>query len=96
MNQLLDVLKIDSQKMVLNVESTKIKELIKNCVEELSYLIKEKHHDISINIDDCLEVKLDEERIFQVISNLLSNAIKFTPEGGKIEMAANLNDKGKK
>jgi PAS domain S-box-containing protein len=96
MNQLLDVLKIDSQKMVLNVESTKIKELIKNCVEELSYLIKEKHHDISINIDDCLEVKLDEERIFQVISNLLSNAIKFTPEGGKIEMAADLDDKGKK
>ncbi|PYN82221.1 MAG: hypothetical protein DMD96_06675 [Candidatus Rokuibacteriota bacterium] len=34
------------------------------------------------------EVRADERKIRQVVLNLLSNAIKFTPEGGRIEVAA--------
>jgi signal transduction histidine kinase len=34
------------------------------------------------------EVRADERKIRQVVLNLLSNAIKFTPEGGRIEIAA--------
>jgi signal transduction histidine kinase len=33
-------------------------------------------------------VRADERKIRQVVLNLLSNAIKFTPEGGRIEVAA--------
>ena len=41
------------------------------------------------NVDDRLsEVRADERKIRQVVLNLLSNAIKFTPEGGRIEVAA--------
>jgi signal transduction histidine kinase len=34
------------------------------------------------------EIRADERKIRQVVLNLLSNAIKFTPEGGRIEVAA--------
>ena len=41
------------------------------------------------NIDGQLgEIRADERKIRQVVLNLLSNAIKFTPEGGRIDVAA--------
>jgi signal transduction histidine kinase len=44
---------------------------------------------LNISIDERLgEVRADERKIRQVVLNLLSNAIKFTPEGGRIEIAA--------
>src|SRR4030095_4979696 len=42
-----------------------------------------------MSVDERLgEVQADERKIRQVVLNLLSNAIKFTPEGGRIEVAA--------
>ena len=44
---------------------------------------------LHMNVDERLgEVRADERKIRQVVLNLLSNAIKFTPEGGRIEVAA--------
>jgi len=88
MNQLLDVMKIESHKMELNKEITNVSEIIKKCVNELSYLIKEKNHEAILNFSADLNLLVDPDRFFQVISNLLSNAIKFTPENGKIEITA--------
>jgi signal transduction histidine kinase len=39
-------------------------------------------------------VRGDEQKVKQVLLNLLSNALKFTPEGGRIEVAARLHDDG--
>ena len=88
MNQLLDVMKIESHKMELNKEIINMSEIIKNCVDELSYLIKRKHHEVVLNISADINLCMDPDRFFQVISNLLSNAIKFTPDNGKIEIKA--------
>ena len=42
-----------------------------------------------MNVDNRLgQIQADERKIRQVVLNLLSNAIKFTPEGGRIEVAA--------
>ena len=92
MNQLLDVMKIESQKMELNRENTNVNEIIKNCINELTYLIKEKNHEVILDIKEQINLNVDPERIFPVISNLLSNAIKFTPDNGKIEIRAERNE----
>jgi len=87
MNQLLDVLKIDENKLKLRKTKTKIIDVINNCVKELSYQLKKKNHNLIVNCAEDIIVNVDSERIFQVISNLLSNAIKFTPENGNIKIA---------
>jgi signal transduction histidine kinase len=44
---------------------------------------------LQMSVDERLgQVRADERKIRQVVLNLLSNAIKFTPEGGRIEVAA--------
>ena len=44
---------------------------------------------LHLNVDERLgQVRADERKIRQVVLNLLSNAIKFTPEGGRIGVAA--------
>ncbi len=83
-NQLLDVMKIEESKMKLHKNLMNFSELIKNCVNELSYLIKQKNLTLNLNLENDLEPKIDQERIFQVCSNLISNSIKFTPKGGEI------------
>jgi signal transduction histidine kinase len=39
-------------------------------------------------------VEQDQAKLQQILNNLLSNAIKFTPEGGRIDVAASRNDEG--
>src|SRR5262249_21722662 len=44
-------------------------------------------------IDDRVgSIRADERKLKQVLLNLLSNALKFTPEGGRIDVRATLND----
>src|SRR5215470_16712145 len=46
-------------------------------------------HQLHWSVDERLgQIQADERKIRQVLLNLLSNAIKFTPEGGRIEVAA--------
>jgi len=56
-------------------------------------LVRERAGRRSIALHTAVDARLgqiqaDERKIRQVVLNLLSNAIKFTPEGGRIEVAA--------
>jgi signal transduction histidine kinase len=88
MNQLLEVMKIDEDKLKLNREPIKVAQLVRECIQELSYHILEKNHNLVYNVDEDVTIIGDSERIFQLFTNLLSNAIKFTPPNGKIEINA--------
>jgi signal transduction histidine kinase len=82
---LLDLSKIETGKMELQLEEFQICDIITKCLR----LFKDKasahsltlHCDIPENIDPIFA---DERRIYQVILNLLSNAVKYTPDGGQI------------
>ncbi|UCD42385.1 MAG: HAMP domain-containing histidine kinase, partial [Chloroflexota bacterium] len=53
----------------------------------------EKGLDWESEIPESLpKVKIDPERMAQVLGNLLSNAVKYTPEGGKVAVNAGASD----
>jgi signal transduction histidine kinase len=86
-NDILDLSKIESGKMELELTPVKIKDLL----EASLVMIKEKafNHEIKLvtNIADNLEeleIMADERKLKQIMFNLLSNSIKFTPDGGQI------------
>jgi signal transduction histidine kinase len=61
-------------------------------IERMIFLIspqcKEKKIEIAHNFDSLIgKVRIDSEKMKQVILNLLSNAVDFTPEGGRIEIS---------
>ena len=91
-NDVLDMSKIEANKLTLGKEDFNFIQLMTNISDVLLVKADEKHITVSFIIDDNIPHMLsgDQLRISQVITNLMSNAIKFTPEYGKIIVQANL------
>jgi len=87
MDQLLDVMKIDENKLEIKKELVNITKIINDCLDELSYLINEKNLEVILNINHEIMLNVDPNRIFTVFTNLISNAIKFTQGYGWIEIS---------
>ncbi|XCP85963.1 response regulator [Roseburia hominis] len=88
-NDVLDMSKIESGKMTLNVELVSLREIMDSIVSIVQPQIKAKHQKFDVFIYDITSENIlcDSVRLNQVLLNLLSNAIKFTPEKGSIEVA---------
>lgn len=78
-NNLLDVSRIDQQRVADNPEETQIEEIIKRIIEEQAPLAIEKGVKLTFSQAEQLlpKVYIDPKRLFEVISNLVSNAIKY-------------------
>ena len=91
-NDILDLSKIEAQKMDLIVEEVNISEV----VEETISFIKDKSskNKLSVNFKNNIQesLYLDRRKIKQILLNLLSNAVKFTPPGGSIDIVSTLRN----
>lgn len=84
-NEMLDLAKIESGKMELQLEQADIIPFIKYLCESFNSLAEENQVSLTIYSElDTLIMDFDANKLTSVISNLLSNATKFTPEYGKI------------
>ncbi len=97
-NDVLDMSKIESGKMTLNVDQVSLREVMESIVNIVQPQIKMKKQQFEVTIRDISEenVCCDSVRLNQILLNLLSNAIKFTAEGGRIrvDMYQELSPKG--
>lgn len=86
-NDILDLAKIESGKLELNLTPVNIPQLCKASLTLIKPLARDKNITLTGNIAEELGTILgDERRLQQVLINLLSNAVKFTPEGGQVTM----------
>ncbi len=88
-NDVLDMSKIESGKMTLNMEQISLREVMNgiSTIVQPQIKIKKQKFDVYIHDIQTESVYCDSVRLNQVLLNLLSNAIKFTPENGTIEIA---------
>lgn len=88
-NDLLDITKIETGSVELDLRSLHLAESLSNVMMELQSNIQSREHELSISIPPGLPlVRADARRLNQILVNLLSNAVKYTPRGGKIALEA--------
>jgi signal transduction histidine kinase len=88
-NDILDLSKIEAGRMELELTDFHLPTALDNALTLVRERAGRRSITLEMSVDERLgEVRADERKIRQVVLNLLSNAIKFTPEGGRIEVAA--------
>ena len=87
-NDILDLSKIEAGRLQLALENVPVASSFVEAVDTLRPLADKKSQSLVYNTSRDLAVRADATRFKQILMNLLGNAIKFTPENGKIELAA--------
>jgi PAS domain S-box-containing protein len=74
---LLDISRIKVGRMVLNISSVSLSELIKRSTEQLQLALQSAGCPLHTDLDNSIEGQWDPDRIQQVIIKLLSNSLKY-------------------
>jgi len=88
LNNLLDLAKLESRAVTLDLGPVRLKDVIVEVANEFSAISRER--EITLDLAACeseVEMNADGEKLQQVIRNLVGNAVKFTPAGGEIQVA---------
>lgn len=95
-NEVLDLAKVESGKIELEIENQPIKQVVEDMEMTFKALSIEKNIEFKIQDEGALEtvIQTDKMRLEQILKNLLSNAFKFTPEGGNITLGLRRGDLG--
>lgn len=87
-NDVLDMSKIESGRLALNVAPVSLPDIVENIVGIMQPQVHAKRQDFDVVVRGirCEDVLADATRLNQVLLNLLSNAHKFTPVSGRISL----------
>src|SRR5262249_17738394 len=92
-NDILDLSKIEAGRMELELADFSLPASLDNALILVRERASRRGITLGRAIDDVVgTVRGDERKVKQVLLNLLSNALKFTPEGGRIDVRAKVND----
>ncbi|HXJ29991.1 MAG TPA: response regulator [Gemmatimonadales bacterium] len=88
-NDILDLSKVEAGRMELSLAQFEVAEALDEVRALMESLAERKHHIMEVDVEPGLpSIVADPAKFRQIAVNLLSNAIKFTPDGGRIRIAA--------
>ena len=87
---LLDVARVTTGKIVLYREPVNVADTIQKSVALLRNLDRLQQHQLVVSVAP-IWVDADPARLSQIVDNLLGNALKYTPPGGRIEISLALD-----
>ncbi len=90
MNDLLDLARIESGRMEIQITTFDLAEVVKECHAQNNAMAAVRN--IVLACDENrgpLRVRADRHRVLQVLNNLVSNAIKYNRDGGKVGISCN-------
>jgi signal transduction histidine kinase len=94
-SDILDLTRVEAGKLTLRPKPLPVAELLMDILAIPRALAYKKSQELQVDIAPDLPLLwADQVRFKQICFNLLSNAVKFTPQGGRISLAARVVDHG--
>ncbi|MBI3635993.1 MAG: HAMP domain-containing protein [Candidatus Rokubacteria bacterium] len=92
-SDLLDVSKLEAGRMTLTLTPCDPAEVIRGTVAAIEASARQKSLRVATELPaDLPRVTADESKLRQILHNLLGNAVKFTAEGGRVTVAATVEE----
>ncbi len=90
-NEVLDLAKIDAEKIRLSIEDVEIRPALRECLTLLGPVAEQRKIELILEEgkNRKCHVKADRVRLKQIMINLLTNAIKYNKEGGRVVLHCN-------
>jgi len=85
-NEILDLSRIESGRLEINLEPVYLNPLAKQCISQLQPLAAQRNINVVQDLNELCTVIADQTRLRQVIFNLLSNAIKYNCDNGQVKI----------
>ncbi|OEZ78541.1 autoinducer 2 sensor kinase/phosphatase LuxQ [Janthinobacterium sp. HH104] len=90
-DDLLDVARITSGKVVLQRKEFELQQVLEHVIELCQPAASSRHIGLTLELPPhAVTLHADYARVVQIFSNIVSNAVKFTQDGGHINMTARL------
>jgi len=87
-NNLLDISRIETGRMQLDLRPVTLEALVHRCLDEQRLHLDERRQSIILDLPDKTPVLLcDKDRTIQILCNLVGNASKYTPDGGAVTLS---------
>jgi len=94
-NRILDVSRMEAGMMDYHFLEGDLPSIVQKTVLKLAPLAQRKQIDLELMpFPELPLVKMDGDRVLQVLENLLGNALKFTPPGGKVTVSLSSKEDG--
>jgi two-component system cell cycle sensor histidine kinase PleC len=87
-SDILDMSKIEAGRVELELAKGKLSGIVEETLRLIAPRAAEGKVEIVREISTKLEIEADKRALKQILINILANAVKFTPEGGKVTIAA--------
>ncbi|MHB1451392.1 MAG: response regulator [Coriobacteriia bacterium] len=92
-NDMLDISRIESGRIVLKVQPLDLAERVTGAVNTFRAVLDQQGRTIKVDVPPGLpRAAGDPDRVGQVLINFISNAIKYSPEGGEVRVRADVDD----
>ncbi len=90
-NDILDLAKVEAGRIELHPEALAVEPMLEDVLTIVKGQAAKKHLTVGLEAaEDLPGLRADPIRLKQILFNLLSNAVKFTPDGGRVTVAARL------
>ena len=92
-NDLLELVKMDRAKDIMNVETCNINEVVERILKTLKPLASQKNVELLLETFRSVAAEIDEVKLSLAITNLVENAIKYNVNGGWVRVSINADHK---
>src|SRR5919204_180757 len=92
-DQLLNVARLDTGDLQVNLAPTDVRAVVSEVVHMAEQSPNGIDHDFVVDLpEEPIDAEADSDKLRQILANLVDNAVKFSPEGGKVTVAARADD----